>query len=159
MAKKKTVRRAPKPAPTPATPVAEPAPLVAAQPTPEPVADPMTPHIHKHGHKLFLGAWAYIVGLIVATAAAIIRPAGLDNYTIIILAVFGVVVGLMNITEEEVLLFLVASLAFVMSASSVRLVLASSPFISTLMNGIIIFTAAGAFVVSFKALFKVAKSE
>jgi hypothetical protein len=31
--------------------------------------------------------------------------------------------------------------------------------VTTLMSGIIIFTAAGAFVVSFKALFKVARNE
>lgn len=159
MAKKKA-RRAPKAAPA-AAPAAETITAPAAQPAAEPA--PTQPVVdkpaHKHGHNLFLGAWAYIVGLIVAFAAAFINPDGLHNYTIIVLAVFGIVVGLMNITDEEVLLFLVASLAFIVSASSVRLVLESTAFVATLMSGIIVFTAAGAFVVSFKALFKVAKSE
>jgi nitrate/TMAO reductase-like tetraheme cytochrome c subunit len=114
----------------------------------------------KHGHKIFLGAWAYVLGLAIALAAAVFRPTGLEGYTITVLAVFGIVVGLLNITDEEVLLFLVASLAFIVSASSVRAVLPENfELVRTLLHGIIIFTGAGAFVVAFKALFKVAKSE
>jgi len=138
-------------------PPAVPAPAPQATPPAEPKPSPPT---QKIGHKIFLGAWAYVIGLLVALAAAIINPQGLGYYTILILGALGIVVGLMNITDEEVLLFLVASLAFIVSTSSVSAVLPDGfGFLRTLLHGVIVFTGTGAFVVAFKALFKVAKSE
>ena len=143
---KKTIKKE-----TVAQPVQQPTPQVEVKQE-QPVLPP-----HKTTH--FVGAWAYIIGIVVALAASIWRPQGLDYLTIAVLAVLGIVVGVLNITDEEVVTFLVASLAFIVSASSVRLVLADLLFVETFMNAVIIFTAASAFIVSVKAIFQVAKNE
>jgi hypothetical protein len=111
---------------------------------------------HRSG---WVGVWAYIIGIVVAFGAAVFMWNGLDYLTYAVLALLGIIVGLLNITDEEVMLFLVASVSFIVSANGVRIVLNEILFVETFMNGIIIFTAAGAFIVSFKALYRVAKSE
>jgi hypothetical protein len=160
MAKKKA-RRAPAKtkavtsAPMDATPME----LPTVTPT-EPVTEtPVVTEVAPRKRSNFVGVWAYIIGIVVAFAAAIFMRNGLDYWTYAVLAILGLVVGLLNITDDEVLLFLVASVAFMVSANGVRVVLHDILFIETFMNGIIIFTAAGAFIVSFKALYKVAKNE
>ncbi len=166
MAKKIVKRAKPAKEPTTQTPASVDLSTLdtpSVKPTTElpPVEKPVVSEVQlKHGHQLFLGAWAYVLGLVVAVAAAVIKPSGLDYYTMLVLALFGIIVGLMNITDEEVLLFLVASLAFIVSTSSVKAVLPDEfVMMHTLLRGIIIFTGSGAFVVAFKALFKVAKNE
>jgi hypothetical protein len=160
MAKKKA-RKAP--AKARAAPVVEAAPVEATTtttPEPAPAEAPVeTPAAPAPKRRATVGAWAYIVGIVVAALAAVFVQQGLDLLTYIVLAVLGIVVGLMNITEDETLLFLVAAVALVVSANGVRGVLENILFMETFLNNVIIFTAASAFIVSIKALFKVSKSE
>ena len=69
----------------------------------------------------------------------------------------GLIVGLINIADEEVSLFLMASVAFIISAWALSTTLGDWAFVRTFMSGIIVFTAPGALVVSFKALYNVAR--
>ena len=162
MAKKKA-RRAP--AKARLTPAAETAPIeaaLAAETTPEAAPETTATETATETPRRragLVGAWAYIVGIVIAALAAVFVQQGLDLLTYIVLAVLGVIVGLLNITEDEVLLFLVASVALVVSANGVRGVLENILFMETFLNNVIIFTAASAFIVSIKSLFKVAKSE
>jgi hypothetical protein len=159
MAKKKA-RRAPAKAKAPLVAPIETAPVEAPTIPTEPVIE--TPTVTETAPKKrgnFVGIWAYIIGIVVAFGAAVFMHNGLDYLTYAVLAILGLIVGLLNITDDEVLLFLVASVAFIVSANGVRVVLNDILFIETFMNGIIIFTAAGSFVVSFKALYRVAKNE
>jgi len=156
--KKKIVRKAPVKAPVSEQPQAIVEPSVEQPIFEQPVvAEPQK--IDAPRKRLPVGGIAYVIGLLVAFFAALVMPQGFDNLTVFILALLGVIVGFMNVTEDEVLLFLVASVAFIVSASSIRVVLTELVFIETLMKAIIIFTASSAFIVSLRALFKVSKSE
>ncbi len=69
-----------------------------------------------------LGAWAYLLGLVIATLAGafsvtVNSPAN-GAMLAIVLGVLGLLVGLMNITESEVLNFLIAGVAFLLSVTS-----------------------------------------
>jgi hypothetical protein len=103
------------------------------------------------------GAWAYFVGLLLALFAVLFIDSIYNYYVYAALAILGFIVGLANITDREVLVFLVASVAFVVSANSVRDVLGGSPVVEQLLANVIIFTAASAFIVSIKAIVKTAK--
>jgi hypothetical protein len=137
-------------------PIAEPVETVA-----EPVAEPVVEKVNSSPRKrgALIGAWAYLVGIVIAALAAVFVQQGMDLLTYLVLAVLGIVVGMLNITDDEVLLFLVATIALVISANSVRGVLEASTMIATFLNNVIIFTAASAFIVSIKALFRLAKNE
>jgi hypothetical protein len=58
-----------------------------------------------------IGFWAFILGLVIAVVAGIAWPA--NQIFIIILMVLGLIVGFLNITAKEILLFLVATIALV----------------------------------------------
>ncbi len=110
-----------------------------------------------------VGVWSYIAGLVIALLVAIFSGiGGLAGWAVWTLVILGVIVGLLNIGDDEVLMYLVASVAFVVSASALQGVFAAIgglTMVETFMNAIIVFTAPGALVVAFKALYQVAKSD
>ncbi|UCH50720.1 MAG: hypothetical protein JSV54_06805 [Chloroflexota bacterium] len=65
-----------------------------------------------------IGFWAFVVGLVIAVVVGIMSAlgmagAGLMSAVIIILIILGLVVGFLNITAKEILLFLVATIALI----------------------------------------------
>jgi hypothetical protein len=65
-----------------------------------------------------IGFWAFIVGLVIAVvvgfmAALGMAGAGLMIAVIVILIILGLVIGFLNITAKEILLFLVATIALI----------------------------------------------
>lgn len=114
-----------------------------------------------------VGVWSYVVGLVIAVIVGILAQFGngatLGALTVMALAVLGVIVGLLNIGDDEVTTFLLASVAFVVASSGMAGIFASlgAGFegLQVFMSAIAIFTAPGALVVAFKALYKVAKDD
>jgi hypothetical protein len=112
-----------------------------------------------------IGVWAYVAGIVIAIIVGIIG--GLGAITTSILAVLGVIVALLNISDEEVQLFLVASIAFVVAATAMGAVFTSlastvgsvMTVLAQITSAIVVFTAPGALVVAFKALYNVAKDD
>ncbi|MFH1106843.1 MAG: hypothetical protein V1787_03020 [Candidatus Micrarchaeota archaeon] len=106
-----------------------------------------------------IGAWSYIAGLVIAILAAF---TGVSSNTTFLLAGLGLLVGLLNIADKEVMLFLVASLVFLVSASSLNVVMMAIPaiggFIPAILSNIVTFVAPGAAVVALKALYDVSRS-
>jgi hypothetical protein len=65
-----------------------------------------------------IGFWAFIVGLIIAVVVGIMAAlgmagAGFMSAIIIVLIILGLIVGFLNITAKEILLFLVATIALI----------------------------------------------
>lgn len=60
-----------------------------------------------------IGFWAFIIGLILAIVGGLVAP---DNATIVvILVILGLIIGLLNITAKEIMLFLVATVALIVA--------------------------------------------
>jgi len=65
-----------------------------------------------------IGFWAFILGLVIAVVVGIMAAlgmagAGLMSAVIIILIILGLIIGFLNITAKEILLFLVATIALI----------------------------------------------
>ena len=64
-----------------------------------------------------IGFWAFIVGLVLAVVFGILAVMGIAMGAmpaiIIILIILGIIVGALNITAKEILLFLVATIALI----------------------------------------------
>jgi hypothetical protein len=65
-----------------------------------------------------VGFWAFILGLVIAVVVGILAALGVVGATgmsaiIIVLIILGLVVGFLNITAKEILLFLVATIALI----------------------------------------------
>ncbi|MCX6709873.1 MAG: hypothetical protein NTV63_02880 [Candidatus Woesearchaeota archaeon] len=110
-----------------------------------------------------IGAWAFIIGLIVAILIAIVTVVSAETiptWSIFLLAVLGLIVGFLNVTGREVTRFLVASIAFLVTFQSLASIVANLPLgsmISTFFGLITVFIGPAAAIVAVKALFAVTK--
>ncbi|MDO8628239.1 MAG: hypothetical protein Q7R56_00610 [Nanoarchaeota archaeon] len=99
-----------------------------------------------------IGSWAFIIGLIIAVAVGLFATAG--TTIIWVLAFLGLIVGLLNVTSGESQLFLVAAIAFMVSASGLAIVM---PFLRDVLQNIVVFTAPAAAIVALRALYEISE--
>lgn len=110
-----------------------------------------------------VGPWAFIVGLAIAIATAVFVKT--SPMLIGFLGILGVVVGMMNITDAELKTYLIAAIAFIVSASSLTTVIRGIPvvgitmvqYIDPFVTHIVVFIAPGAAIVALKALYSISK--
>lgn len=107
------------------------------------------------------GGIAFLIGLVIAIIIALFSASMVPAWAAIVLAVLGLVVGLLNVTDKEVQLFLVASIAFLITFQVLGNVVEALAFgwssVSAFFHLLSIFVAPAAGVVAIKALFNVAK--
>ncbi len=114
------------------------------------------------------GPLVYIVGLVIAILAGIVPlGANLVVWVSLLLGLIGIFVGLMNIRDKEILLFLVAAIAFMISASSLASVFSTlgeqfginflGQAVAQILANIVILTAPAAAVVAVKALYDISR--
>ena len=103
-----------------------------------------------------IGVWAFILGLIVAIVAGYLYPG--NSMVMVVLGVLGLVVGLLNITDKEVTLYLLAAITFLIAANSLNLVLAFLPETIGIVQNITAFVGPGAAIVALRALYDVSRA-
>jgi len=110
--------------------------------------------MHKLGH------YSFIAGIIIAVLVALIQQWGIADtgrFSIWVMVVLGVIVGIMNISAREVQGFLVAAISLIIASSVSALSLATIwPGLTTILGNIIIFVAPAAIIVSLKAIYSLA---
>jgi hypothetical protein len=104
-----------------------------------------------------IGFWAFIVGLIIAVIAGIVMAA--NPVIIIILIILGLVVGFLNITAKEIMLFLVATIALIVVGNvfTPLTVLDLGKFLGGILSYVATLMAPAAIVAAIKALWAVGK--
>lgn len=115
-----------------------------------------------------IGPYAYIVGVILALILGFLAPSSL--LWALILGLLGIVVGLLNITDKEVNTFLLASVAFIVSASSLSDLLVKlgqmlgmdatamvGGGLASALGYMVAFTAPAAALIAVLALYRLAK--
>lgn len=108
-----------------------------------------------------VGVWSFVAGFVIAVLFALFAGV-LQGYSLVILAVLGLIVGLLNIVDEEVSLFLLASLVFLVAAGSMTTVLQVFPgllgdWLQRFFVAVVVFVSPAAFIVSLTALYHIAK--
>lgn len=109
-----------------------------------------------------IGPWSFILGLIIAAVSAF------TGSVFWMLGILGLVVGLLNVSDRESSLYLIASLTFLMSANALSVTLTKLVtlvpvigqwlnFIDPLLANITLFVAPGAAIVALKALYTLAR--
>jgi zinc transporter ZupT len=101
-----------------------------------------------------IGKWAFIAGLVLAVLAGLLFQPG---WAIWVLAVLGVIVGLLNVTAEETRGFLLASIALTLSATALNALPIIGTALSYVLPFVVAFVAGGMIVVSLKELFVTAR--
>jgi len=107
-----------------------------------------------------VGAWSFLAGLVIAVGAGILYPET-SSGTVFILGILGILVGILNIGDREIIQFLVAALTFMVASTSLLGVFAVvptlGPYVPAILNNIVVFVGPGAAVVALKALYNVSQ--
>ena len=101
-----------------------------------------------------IGKWVFLAGVIICVVAGI----GVANHELltIILAIAGVVVGILNVAGSETRTFLIAGIALVVSASSLDQLPYIGSYITAIMDYLVVFMAPAVLVVSLKSIWNTA---
>jgi hypothetical protein len=101
-----------------------------------------------------IGKWAFIIGLVIAVVAGLFFQPG---WAIWVLAILGVIVGLLNVAAEETRGFLLASIALTLSASALNTIPLIGTAFSYVLPFVVAFVAGATIVVALKELFQTAR--
>jgi hypothetical protein len=101
-----------------------------------------------------VGRWAFIVGLVIAVIAGLLFQAA---WVVWVLAILGVIVGLLNVGGEETQSFLLAAIAFAISASALNTIPLIGGILENMLSYVAAFVAGAMVVVALKALFATAR--
>ena len=109
-----------------------------------------------------IGVWSFIGGLVISAGIALFSASNTPSWAIPVIAGLGLIVGFLNVTDAEVKMYLIASIAFLLSFQSLSLVTTLLPSsISNIAGSFFMlmgaFIAPGAAVTAIKALYDIAK--
>jgi uncharacterized membrane protein YjjP (DUF1212 family) len=101
-----------------------------------------------------IGKWAFIVGLVVAVLAGLFFQ---PDWAVWVLAILGVIVGLLNVTAEDTRSFLLASIALTLSATALNTLPLVGTALSFILPFVVAFVAGATIVIALKELFQAAR--
>ncbi len=105
--------------------------------------------------KDLVGRWAFIIGLIIAILFGFLPMAG---WVPVVLAILGLIVGFLNITEKETKGFLLAAVGLLVGGTATLGVLPGlGSILAGILKNIIFFIAAAVLVVALRSLFAMTK--
>ena len=102
-----------------------------------------------------IGKWAFIIGLVVCVLAGIFFQ---PDWAIWVLAVLGVIVGLLNVTAEETRGFLLAAIALTLSATALNSLPVVGTALKYILPFVVTFVSGSMIVVALKELFQAGRS-
>ena len=113
-----------------------------------------------------IGAWSFIIGVVIAIVVGLVgNSIGMpitSTSVVLVLGLLGIIVGVLNVTDREVGLFLIATIAFLTAATALDKVLAAVPAFGNLLVPVIqcvaLFVAPGAAIIAIKALFDISRA-
>jgi hypothetical protein len=110
-----------------------------------------------------IGVWAFIGGLILATIIALFSASSTPAWAVTLIAVLGLIVGFLNVSKDEIQMYLIASIAFLLSFQSLNAVTSLLPAsISSIASAFFTlmgaFIAPGAAVTAILAIYHIAKN-
>ena len=101
-----------------------------------------------------LGKWAFILGLVIAVVGGL----GFSQpWFYWLLALLGLIVGFLNVTDKECTKFLLAAIGLIVAASAWSMLPYVGGYLTQILSNIVTFIGAALLVVALKVLFETAK--
>ena len=105
-----------------------------------------------------IGAWAFLIGVIIAIIAGILQVSATEGVWAIILIVLGIVIGLLNVAGPELKDFLLAGAVLVIvSGMGGQAYLNEIPFVGEIVKALVVMFVPATIVVALKSVFAIAK--
>lgn len=109
-----------------------------------------------------IGVWSFAIGMILAIIISIVTANSVPAWSVYLLAIIGIIVGLINISDKEVNTFLIAGMSFLISfqaLGNIATILALGwAAVSTFFYLMAVFVAPATAIVAVKAIFNIAKN-
>ncbi|HLC69372.1 MAG TPA: hypothetical protein VJH24_06040 [Candidatus Bilamarchaeaceae archaeon] len=111
------------------------------------------------------GEWAFLLGVLIAVVLGLFASQVQGQETLIfgLLALLGLVVGLLNISEKEINSFLIAAIALAILPGALSAIYSILPALenplSRFVTAIGVFVAPAAFIVALKAIYVLASKK
>ena len=102
-----------------------------------------------------IGKWAFIAGLVIAVLAGLFYQ---PDWAIWVLAILGVIVGVINVAAEDTRNFLLAAIGLTLSATALNATPIVGTAFSYVLPFVVAFVAGATIVVSLRELFQTARS-
>jgi len=107
----------------------------------------------KSGNRL--GSWSFLIGLIIAIVFSFIGT--LTSGLLIALVVIGIIVGLLNITDEEVTPFLMSGAVLIIASFFGRDVVSIIPTFTRILDALLTLFVPATIIVAIKNVFSLAR--
>lgn len=104
-----------------------------------------------------LGSWAFLIGLVIAVIVGFGFGGNLNQGMVLTLFVIGLIVGLLNVADEEATPFLMSGVVLVIVASLSKDVLSTVAFIGSVLDALLILFVPATVIVAVKNVFQLAK--
>ena len=101
-----------------------------------------------------VGRWAFAIGLVVAVLAGLLFQ---PTWAIWVLAILGVIVGVLNVTAEDTRGFLLAAIALTLSATALNAIPVVGMAFALILPYVVAFASGAMIVVALKELFVIAR--
>lgn len=109
--------------------------------------------------KNILGAWAFLIGVILAVIVGIYSVnSETGQMTVALLVVLGIIIGILNVTGSETKDFMIAGIVLVLASSLGRDVLGSVVYIQSVIDALIALFVPATIIVALKSVFAIAKN-
>lgn len=103
-----------------------------------------------------VGSVVFFIGLIVALLVGIFSTGLMSEAAIIVLLIIGLIVGLLNITDKEIMPFLIACIALIVLGSTAVIPFA---WINRIISAIIVLVVPAALIGALKAIYTIGASK
>lgn len=104
-----------------------------------------------------LGGWAFLVGVILALVIGLGIAGSLTDMWIYVLLVLGLLVGLLNINDEETQPFLMSGLSLIIASALGQSVVSGVPYFSGILQAMLVLFVPATIVVAIKNVFNLAR--
>ncbi len=111
----------------------------------------------KKSGRNMLGSWAFLIGLILAVVLGIFQKAGLSSGMTYLLVVLGIIVGLLNIADDEVEPFLMSGVVLVIVGTLGQSVVQVVPIFDRILQALTLIFVPATIIVALKNVFGLAR--
>ncbi len=102
-----------------------------------------------------IGSWAFLIGVLLAVILGLIGR--LNETWIIVLAAIGLIVGLLNIADEEASPFLLSGLALIIASALGASVMEGVPYLNEVLMALLTVFVPATIVVAVRNVFSLAR--
>lgn len=103
-----------------------------------------------------IGSWAFLIGVILAVIVGIFNVSGAAMMTT--LAVIGLIIGLLNVADKEVMPFLLSGIILVLASQAGIALMAGVPYVNGILVALMAIFVPATIIVAVKNVFSLAKN-